>query len=121
MGKQSLYRAWKWVLIDTWWNVNVRMEVAKQGYGLVLIDTWWNVNVICRNKASQNLNRFNRYMVECEFSSLPHTGRHLIVLIDTWWNVNARAAAASATKSKCFNRYMVECESLHSYKSAINL
>ena len=32
------------VLIDTWWNVNVReIEHNLIRYG-VLIDTWWNVN-----------------------------------------------------------------------------
>ena len=35
---------------------------------LVLIDTWWNVN--SRIETVQNLvcNGFNRYMVECEFA-----------------------------------------------------
>ena len=35
---------------------------------LVLIDTWWNVNV--RDEIIFDLqNRFNRYMVECEFAN----------------------------------------------------
>ena len=32
------------VLIDTWWNVNVRDEIAFDFENQVLIDTWWNVN-----------------------------------------------------------------------------
>ena len=32
--------------------------------------------------------RFNRYMVECEFTYDPFKKIVQIVLIDTWWNVN---------------------------------
>ena len=32
----------------------------------VLIDTWWNVNVSSIKKPLGNGSRFNRYMVECE-------------------------------------------------------
>ena len=55
-----------YVLIDTWWNVNVRVLDFAGAAGLVLIDTWWNVNLS---------------------ESLLHLPAH-IVLIDTWWNVN---------------------------------
>ena len=32
------------VLIDTWWNVNMRLLRSPMLLLLVLIDTWWNVN-----------------------------------------------------------------------------
>ena len=35
------------------------------------------------------LSGFNRYMVECEYSSAIVTLSFPVVLIDTWWNVNA--------------------------------
>ncbi len=54
------------VLIDTWWNVNVRYYTFDVNNPLVLIDTWWNVNLL--------------YL-----RTLPESDT---VLIDTWWNVN---------------------------------
>ena len=33
------------VLIDTWWNVNVKVMRTNGSEAEVLIDTWWNVNV----------------------------------------------------------------------------
>ena len=32
------------VLIDTWWNVNIQKRKNLKQMVLVLIDTWWNVN-----------------------------------------------------------------------------
>ena len=32
------------VLIDTWWNVNLKRGYITQQELEVLIDTWWNVN-----------------------------------------------------------------------------
>ena len=32
------------VLIDTWWNVNLSFNGINRIVNLVLIDTWWNVN-----------------------------------------------------------------------------
>ena len=32
------------VLIDTWWNVNVNGKGCTREFEIVLIDTWWNVN-----------------------------------------------------------------------------
>ena len=54
----------------------------------VLIDTWWNVNPARGIKLLNGINRFNRYMVECEF----------------------KPEAISDSGSPSFNRYMVECE-----------
>ena len=34
---------------------------------------------------------FNRYMVECEYTSKPRCKNRFNVLIDTWWNVNISA------------------------------
>ena len=34
------------VLIDTWWNVNIRVNLDIIERDLVLIDTWWNVNFL---------------------------------------------------------------------------
>ena len=33
-----------WVLIDTWWNVNLLAVLVVVPVVGVLIDTWWNVN-----------------------------------------------------------------------------
>ena len=54
------------VLIDTWWNVNVKASCQQAPGILVLIDTWWNVN------SAMSFQDWH-----CNF-----------VLIDTWWNVN---------------------------------
>ena len=75
--------------------------------------------------------RFNRYMVECEWSMQQRNPFHLRVLIDTWWNVNyfGRVDVVTAYRvlidtwwnvntivvttvdiTSSFNRYMVECE-----------
>ena len=35
----------KFVLIDTWWNVNEANQKIPGYHEKVLIDTWWNVNV----------------------------------------------------------------------------
>ena len=60
----------RWVvLIDTWWNVNMKSLTEKQYFLIVLIDTWWNVNA------------YDFVVV-----SVPE-----FVLIDTWWNVNINA------------------------------
>ena len=54
------------VLIDTWWNVNNSPQRIFCKRRPVLIDTWWNVNV--RDEIIFDFeNRFNRYMVECEY------------------------------------------------------
>ena len=34
------------VLIDTWWNVNIRLHPFLSTHRQVLIDTWWNVNYV---------------------------------------------------------------------------
>ena len=34
------------VLIDTWWNVNLNMNIQYRHLLDVLIDTWWNVNCV---------------------------------------------------------------------------
>ena len=76
----------------------------------VLIDTWWNVNYYRHLLVSKMVERFNRYMVECEYASFAFSNasfarfnRYMVeceyfyftcrycfttVLIDTWWNVN---------------------------------
>ena len=36
----------------------------------------------------QELERFNRYMVECEYNRNNYNKHDYQVLIDTWWNVN---------------------------------
>ncbi len=41
-----------YVLIDTWWNVNLRKR-KENGIRIdVLIDTWWNVNNVSRRDIS---------------------------------------------------------------------
>ena len=53
------------VLIDTWWNVNLINEKCKTTGAVVLIDTWWNVNELADSTITGCMS-FNRYMVECE-------------------------------------------------------
>ena len=54
------------VLIDTWWNVNKLRDTPVLADRIVLIDTWWNVNAVKSILNLHSVNRFNRYMVECE-------------------------------------------------------
>ena len=54
----------------------------------VLIDTWWNVNVVPGSLYNKSYDRFNRYMVECEYYQGRLDELNAGVLIDTWWNVN---------------------------------
>ena len=56
----------KWVLIETYWNVNIYPNSGLMDLILVLIETYWNVN----------------YEFPPESLSL------LRVLIETYWNVN---------------------------------
>ena len=76
----------------------------------VLIDTWWNVNTEETTISSDNNSSFNRYMVECESTSLLLPVHLQFVLIDTWWNVNSQHVLLSRLPVPGFNRYMVECE-----------
>ena len=78
------------VLIDTWWNVNHKERSIEVSQVEVLIDTWWNVNAVKSILNLHSVNRFNRYMVECE--SNKSSWKSVV-----WWS---------------FNRYMVECELL---------
>ena len=41
----------------------------------VLIDTWWNVNSKCFASYSGGSDGFNRYMVECEFRTYLKVGK----------------------------------------------
>ena len=77
-----------YVLIDTWWNVNVNLKLTCQVENFVLIDTWWNVNLVREAVARQGYG----------------------VLIDTWWNVNITFDDDGNITDIGFNRYMVECE-----------
>ncbi len=78
----------EWVLIDTWWNVNLTSTGYVRRDVRVLIDTWWNVNLINFIYVYVMRMGFNRYMVECECIGTCN-GCKLFC---------------------CFNRYMVECE-----------
>ena len=39
----------EYVLIDTWWNVNMLYANDTSAENSVLIDTWWNVNCYSNN------------------------------------------------------------------------
>ena len=69
------------VLIDTWWNVNFRKSWE------VLVD-YMECESLSDLLKVYIANRFNRYMVECEFYQILLYQGHIFVLIDTWWNVN---------------------------------
>ena len=56
----------KRVLIETYWNVNLRQPKTSACVSFVLIETYWNVNE------------------KSVLKSLPET----FVLIETYWNVN---------------------------------
>ena len=73
-----IYSDMRIVLIDTWWNVNLRRKSKCPELVCVLIDTWWNVNVL------PNFSYAN----------------HGKVLIDTWWNVNTFTVSVSPDKIK---------------------
>ena len=45
------------VLIDTWWNVNLKREDNALLLSSVLIDTWWNVNRI-KSLISESIEEF---------------------------------------------------------------
>ena len=76
------------VLIDTWWNVNIKFVTHCAAAFTVLIDTWWNVNYVSFLLYLPRCGCFNRYMVECECFNFTHSISKKTVLIDTWWNVN---------------------------------
>ena len=63
-----------------------------------------------RKKQIEKYNRFNRYMVECEWRFIKRMYPRYIVLIDTWWNVNNTSSSRFIRGGGSFNRYMVECE-----------
>ena len=67
------------VLIDTWWNVNMHQKRVNRSLWRVLIDTWWNVNLAVG-------------IIVAEVGG---------VLIDTWWNVN-RCEISVPTSSFAF-------------------
>ena len=63
-----------------------------------------------RNSRVASADGFNRYMVECEFGFGGIPVKASRVLIDTWWNVNVTCSKKSPLMETGFNRYMVECE-----------
>ena len=67
--KMALFIILQMVLIDTWWNVNKSSIFLLPSFYRVLIDTWWNVNYH-KTHPFLSPSSFNRYMVECESSSL---------------------------------------------------
>ena len=54
------------VLIETYWNVNMRTTPSKSGIFFVLIETYWNINSL----------------------QVRSTVQKMCVLIETYWNVN---------------------------------
>ena len=136
-------------MVECEWNI----YLASSRLRWVLIDTWWNVNYYRHLLVSKMVERFNRYMVECEYASFAFSNasfarfnRYMVeceyfyftcrycfttVLIDTWWNVNVTEAGLCNAMNFVlidtwwnvnydvyeieelatgFNRYMVECE-----------
>ena len=53
-------------LIDTLWNVNSLLAMAKNGKIPELIDTLWNVNMLLQPR-TMLAGRINRYIMECKF------------------------------------------------------
>ena len=75
------------VLIDTWWNVNIKCSEAishTRSFNRYMVECEY------MNRGAGDLRqaRFNRYMVECELGKGALTSVKALVLIDTWWNVN---------------------------------
>ena len=55
----------KTVLIDTWWNVNIKLFVLNiviKGFNRYMVECEFGFN----NGSIATFTRFNRYMVECE-------------------------------------------------------
>ena len=100
------------VLISTYWNVNLKQLIDKLRTLKVLISTYWNVNtvftaVIIGISLCFNLNLleckfirnsfipfcrvcFNLNLLECKFCFCSDLNCNAFVLISTYWNVNHR-------------------------------
>ena len=76
------------VLIETYWNVNITVELVVAPSVSVLIETYWNVNI-------------TREVLPTETA---------IVLIETYWNVNLTTEKGVIIYKKRLNRNILECK-----------
>ena len=77
------------VLIETYWNVNVKEMFVFRKHILVLIETYWNVNMVLGEVSDEKL----------------------IVLIETYWNVNPDERHKTRENRRSLNRNILECKS----------
>ena len=76
------------VLISTYWNVNIFQLAKQQVFYLVLISTYWNVNQIYADIEQNTSYRFNLNLLECK------------LLKNTAWDI----------KRASFNLNLLECK-----------
>ena len=60
------------VLIETYWNVNVKIPPVKRGRSDVLIETYWNVNIYFRGMHIFKVFSINRNILECKYGKDPY-------------------------------------------------
>ncbi len=76
------------VLIETYWNVNTRVQELLDASIAVLIETYWNVNKAYRTRNITTI----------------------AVLIETYWNVNAMSRLMGWIMTTGINRNILECK-----------
>ncbi len=54
------------ILIETYWNVNLFMQVSGFLTPFILIETYWNVNAFLKTAAAFLLAHINRDILECK-------------------------------------------------------
>ena len=54
------------VLIETYWNVNIAVELRGDEYVEVLIETYWNVNAVSAAQSFFSAVCINRNILECK-------------------------------------------------------
>ena len=76
------------VLIETYWNVKLLLNIAALWYGLqVLIETYWNVKEGSATKLDGYHVCINRNILECKVRNARYQIQLRLVLIETYWNV----------------------------------
>ena len=76
------------VLIETYWNVNVIINLFSSSSDSVLIETYWNVNFFKFENIQLLIRSINRNILECKHLATVKAKDGVDVLIETYWNVN---------------------------------
>ena len=75
----------------------------------ILIETYWNVNVE-NNNAHKGLTYINRDILECKCGFDRHPCVLPCILIETYWNVNTFTGAMINSADMNINRITMECK-----------